>query len=47
MGPAILPQNVRAKDSYELNEKELAILMEFVGMEAEKSLKPTLNKGRK
>ncbi len=46
-GPAVLPQNVRAQDSYELNEKELAIFMEFVGMEAEKSLKPTLKKRRK
>ena len=46
-GPAVLPQNVRAQDSYELNEKELAIFMEFVGMEAEKSLKPTLKKGRR
>lgn len=41
-GPAVLPKNVRAHDSYELNEKELTILMEFVGMEAEKSLKPNL-----
>ncbi len=41
-GPAVLPKNVRAHDSYELNEKELTILMEFVGMEAEKPLKPNL-----
>ena len=46
-GPAVLPQNVRAQDSYELNEKELAIFMEFVGMEPEKSLKPMLKKRRK
>jgi len=43
-GPAVLPENVRAHDSYELNNKELAMLMEFVGMEAEKSLKPALQK---
>ncbi len=46
-GPAILPQNVRAQDSYELNEKELAIFMEFVGMEPEKSLKPNLKNKRR
>ena len=46
-GPSVLPTNVRAKDSYELNNKELTILMEFVGMQAEKSLKPALRKGRK
>jgi len=45
-GPSILPTNVRAKDCYELNNKELAILMEFVGMQAEKSLKPALRQGR-
>lgn len=43
-GPAILPTNVRAKDYYELNAKELAILMAFVGMEEEKSLKPALRR---
>lgn len=46
-GPSVLPTNVRAKDSYELNNKELTILMEFVGMQVEKSLKPALRKGRK
>ena len=45
-GPAILPENVSAKASYELNHKELSLLMEFVGMEVEKPLKPALNKGR-
>ena len=45
-GPSILPTNVRAKDSYELNNKELAILMEFVDMPAEKPLKPVLKQGR-
>ena len=43
-GPAILPNNVRANDYYELNNKELAILMEFVGMQEEKSLKPSLQR---
>ena len=41
-GPAILPGNVRAHDYYELNNKEIAILQEFVGLKAEKSLKPAL-----
>lgn len=45
-GPAILPENVRAHDYYELNYKELAILMEFVGLEIEKPLKPSLEKRR-
>ena len=39
-GPAVLPTNVRANDYYELNAKELAILMGFVGMEEEKAPKP-------
>ena len=43
-GPAVLPENVRAHDYYELNNKELSILMEFVGMKAEKPLKPALRK---
>jgi 23S rRNA pseudouridine2605 synthase len=43
-GPAVLPTNVRANDYYELNAKELAILMGFVGMEEEKALKPALRK---
>lgn len=43
-GPAVLPGNVRAHDYYELNNKELTILMEFVGMEGEKPLKPSLRK---
>ncbi len=46
-GPAVLPTNVRAQDSYELNNKELAMLMEFVGMEAEKTLKPSLRKAKR
>ncbi len=41
-GPAILPNNVRAQQSYELNNKELEILMEFVGVKAKKPLKPAL-----
>ena len=45
-GPAVLPGNVRAHDSYELNNKELSLLMEFVGLKAEKSLKPALRKGK-
>lgn len=45
-GPSVLPTNVRAKDSYELNNKELGILMEFVGMQAEKPLKPALRRDR-
>jgi len=44
-GPSVLPTNVRAKDTYELNNKELAILMEFVDMPAEKPLKPALKSG--
>ncbi len=43
-GPAVLPGNVRVHDSYELNTKELAILMEFVGLKAEKSFKPVLKR---
>jgi 23S rRNA pseudouridine2605 synthase len=43
-GPSVLPGNVRAQDYYELNHKELAILMEFVDMKAEKPLKPALRK---
>ncbi len=46
-GPAVLPTNVRAQQSYELNNKELDILMEFVGMQAEKPLKPALQGKRK
>lgn len=34
-GPAILPERVKAHSFYELNEKESAMLMEFVGMKAE------------
>ena len=45
-GPAVLPGNVRAHDYYELNTKELAVLMEFVGLPTEKSLKPALRKKR-
>jgi len=40
-GPAILPERVKAHTFYELDEKELTILMEFVGMKAEK--KPNLH----
>lgn len=43
-GPAVLPENVKARSHYELNNKELAILMEFVGLQAEKPLKPALRK---
>ena len=47
-GPSVLPTNVRAKDSYELNNKELAMLMQFVDLAEEKSLKPALlRKGRR
>lgn len=45
-GPAVLPGNVRAHDYYELNTKELAVLMEFVGLPVEKPLKPVLRKKR-
>ena len=41
-GPAVLPGNVRAQDYYELNNKELEILQEFVGLASEKPLKPAL-----
>jgi 23S rRNA pseudouridine2605 synthase len=43
-GPSVLPTNVRAKDAYELNNKELAMLMQFVDMTEEKSLKPALTR---
>ena len=46
-GPAVLPTNVRARDCYELNNKELTILMEGVGMEQEKPLKPALKKKKR
>lgn len=36
-GPAVLPNNIRAHDYYELNTKELAILAEFVGLKTPKS----------
>ncbi|MDQ7091049.1 MAG: pseudouridine synthase [Methylococcales bacterium] len=39
-GPAILPERVRAHSHYELNAKELAVLMEFVAMEPEKQQRP-------
>lgn len=45
-GPAVLPENIRAHKHYELNNNELAILMAFVGLEAEKPLKPALMKGK-
>ncbi len=35
-GPIMLPERVRAQDTYELNAKELAVLMEFAGLVAEK-----------
>lgn len=35
-GPAVLPNNVKANNCYELNHKELTILMEFAGLKAEK-----------
>lgn len=37
-GPIMLPERVRAGHVYELNHKELATLMEFVGMQAEKPM---------
>ena len=46
-GPAVLPENVSAKQCYELNNKELSMLMEFVGMESEKSFKPALDRKRR
>ena len=46
-GPAVLPTNVRAKDVYELNTKELEIMMDFVGMKPEKTLKPALQRNRR
>ncbi len=46
-GPAVLPTNVRARDCYELNNKELTILMEGVNMEQEKPLKPALKKKKR
>ncbi len=41
-GPATLPENVRAKSYYELNNKEMVILMDYVGLKPEKNLKPAL-----
>ncbi|MCK4840561.1 MAG: pseudouridine synthase [Methylococcales bacterium] len=46
-GPAVLPGNVRAHKYYELNSKELALLMNIVDLEEEKSLKPALMKKRR
>ena len=43
-GPAALPTNVRAQDSYEMNTKELDLLLELVGLKSEKPLKPTLRR---
>ncbi len=40
-GPIMLPERVRAKAVYELNAKELAVLMEFAGLAAEKSVPTT------
>lgn len=37
-GPIMLPERVRAKEVYELNAKELAVLMEFAGLAVEKSV---------
>jgi len=31
-GPAMLPERIKAHSYYELNEKELAVLLEFVGL---------------
>jgi len=36
-GPIMLPERVRAKEIYPLNPKELAVLMEFAGLAAEKA----------
>ena len=43
-GPAILPESVRGGSHYELDAKELDILMAFVGMEAEKRARPEWQK---
>jgi len=43
-GPAILPESVRGGSHYELEAKELNILMEFVGLEAEKKARPEWQK---
>lgn len=45
-GPASLPTNVKARRHYELNHKELVILMEFVGLNIEKPLKPALQNSK-
>ena len=39
-GPAVLPERTKAHAHYELNEKECAILMEFVDLKAEKRQRP-------
>ncbi len=36
-GPALLPENIKSHAYYELNDKERTILMEFVGLPAEKT----------
>lgn len=41
-GPAVLPENVRAKDYYELNQKELAVLLDIADLKPEKPQKPRL-----
>ncbi len=41
-GPAVLPENIRAHQHYELNKKELSILLELTDLKAEKPLKPAL-----
>lgn len=45
-GPAALPERVKAHSFYELDEKELGILMEFVNMEPEKRERPDWQKQR-
>lgn len=39
-GPATLPEKVKAHSFYELDEKELGILMEFVDMKPERQVRP-------
>lgn len=43
-GPAVLPTNVRARDYYEMNTKELDLILNITGLKAEKSLKPALKR---
>lgn len=38
-GPVFLPKGLKAKDSYEMTQKELDLLLEYVGLPAEKHVK--------